>query len=194
MYDVVACERCGAKLPAIATWCAACGAKRASAPSPRPVSPSPPAAASDAEFVECARCAEPIRARAKACRFCGHVVGAEPVAKPVGTDLKRVGDRIARVAVGEVKSPGLAACLSFLCPGLGQIYTGRVGRGITILVLPSFVLLLFVFAAAVPGRGLLTLLWLASLGFHVWQIADAYACASPAPAKAKPGRRPRRRR
>jgi TM2 domain-containing membrane protein YozV len=33
------------------------------------------------------------------------------------------------------KNPGLAAVASFLIPGLGQIWLGRIGRGIVILLL-----------------------------------------------------------
>jgi TM2 domain-containing membrane protein YozV len=33
------------------------------------------------------------------------------------------------------KNPGLAAVASFIIPGLGQIWLGRIGRGIIILLL-----------------------------------------------------------
>ena len=34
----------------------------------------------------------------------------------------------------QIKNPGLAAVLSFLIPGLGQIYNGEVGKGILIII------------------------------------------------------------
>ncbi len=37
--------------------------------------------------------------------------------------------------MGETKSSGLAAVLSFLIPGLGQIYNGEFGKGAVLIVL-----------------------------------------------------------
>jgi len=67
------------------------------------------------------------------------------------------------------KSPGVAAILSLLIPGLGQIYVGRVGRGLLILfiVMP----LTFVIAS-------LTLIFVfLPLIIWIWQIFDAYNLA-----------------
>lgn len=72
------------------------------------------------------------------------------------------------VVVG-AKSPGVAAILSLLIPGLGQIYVGRVGRGLLILfiVMP----LTFVMAS-------LTLIFVfLPLIIWIWQIFDAYNLA-----------------
>ena len=49
----------------------------------------------------------------------------------------------AQVAPGERKSPGLAAFLSFLWPGIGQMYNGNIGLGLILLVINVFNLLLF---------------------------------------------------
>jgi len=58
------------------------------------------------------------------------------------------------------KSPGVALLLSFLWCGAGQIYCGRVGRGI----------LMFVGAVA---------LWFILLGWiiQIWSMVDAYQTA-----------------
>lgn len=65
------------------------------------------------------------------------------------------------------KNPGLAAVLSFIVCGLGQIYNGQIGKGL---------LFLLIFAVSIPltvfGIGWVTggLIWLAG-------IIDAYATA-----------------
>ncbi|MDP3696468.1 MAG: hypothetical protein Q8R55_00365 [Candidatus Taylorbacteria bacterium] len=45
------------------------------------------------------------------------------------------------------KNPGIAAVLSFIIPGLGQIYCERIGRGIAFLVAAIIGYMIFV----VPG-------------------------------------------
>ena len=67
----------------------------------------------------------------------------------------------------QVKNPGLAAVLSFLISGLGQIYNGEIGKGILIIVVQII-------------NGLLTLI---IIGFitgaivWIWAIYDAYKTA-----------------
>jgi TM2 domain-containing membrane protein YozV len=60
---------------------------------------------------------------------------------------------------------GVAAVLSFVVPGLGQIYKGQIGRGFGFLIATVFGYLLFI----VPG-----------LGLHLVAIVDA-ATASAIP-------------
>lgn len=38
------------------------------------------------------------------------------------------------------KNPGIAAVLSFLIPGLGQIYNGKFGKGLMHLIIVPFVI------------------------------------------------------
>ncbi|HKN01550.1 MAG TPA: zinc-ribbon domain-containing protein [Candidatus Binataceae bacterium] len=88
------------------------------------------------------------------CRKCG-----SPLAGPTGAP--RV------VVVAELKSPGLAAVLSFLWCGLGQIYNGQIGKGIVVMVvyaISAFMIHLLI--------GLLTtpVLW-------IWGMVDAYRTA-----------------
>lgn len=65
------------------------------------------------------------------------------------------------------KNPGLAAVLSFLVCGLGQIYNGQIGKGIGLLV-----------AAIISG-----MLCLVIIGFillpiiYIYSIYDAYKTA-----------------
>jgi TM2 domain-containing membrane protein YozV len=66
-----------------------------------------------------------------------------------------------------MKSPGVAAVLSFFWCGLGQIYNGEIGKGVLMLVLYAIsVVLLFVLI------GFLTtpVLW-------IWGMVDAYKTA-----------------
>lgn len=62
-----------------------------------------------------------------------------------------------------MKNPGLAAVLSFLLPGLGQIYNGNFLRGLFWLIIT-------------PG------LWIGSGGFLGWvcHLASAYTAYSKA--------------
>ena len=70
-----------------------------------------------------------------------------------------------RPATG-TKNEGLAAVLSVLWSGLGQIYVGRIGRGLGIMV-GGIILALVSWI----------LLWIPMLFYWVWNIYDAYNLA-----------------
>lgn len=61
------------------------------------------------------------------------------------------------------KNEGLAAVLSVVWPGLGQIYVGRISRGIGIMVGGALLLIIS-----------WILLWIPQLLFTIWNIYDAY--------------------
>jgi len=66
------------------------------------------------------------------------------------------------------KSLGLAVLLSFLLPGLGQLYNGEAGKfGLILLV----VIVLAVIATVMP------LLLLVNFGIWVWSMVNAYNVA-----------------
>lgn len=67
-------------------------------------------------------------------------------------------------------NPGVAAVLSFVVPGLGQIYKGWVGRGLLCL----FLTLIGYFSLIIPG-----------LILHVWAVVNAYRDDSRAEHDAK---------
>lgn len=69
--------------------------------------------------------------------------------------------------VKEVKSPGIAAILSFFITGLGQIYNGQIVKGLVFLVLA----IVFVFLSAILiGIPFLIFIW-------IYGIYDAYNTA-----------------
>ncbi len=50
----------------------------------------------------------------------------------------------------EHKSPGIAAVLAFLIPGLGHIYCGKIGKGILFLVLAIISGVLIIILIGIP--------------------------------------------
>jgi TM2 domain-containing membrane protein YozV len=67
----------------------------------------------------------------------------------------------------DIKNPGIAAVLSFLCTGLGQIYNGQIGKGIGLMALQVInVLLMFILIGFIT----FPLIWL-------YGVYDAYSTA-----------------
>ena len=68
-----------------------------------------------------------------------------------------------------VKNPALAAFLSFLLPGMGQIYDGKILFGIGLIVL-SFIISTLTILISIFGIILYIIIWL-------YAIYDAYITA-----------------
>src|SRR5216683_2227524 len=91
----------------------------------------------------------------------------------------------ARLLPSEVGSPGFAAVLSGLLPGLGQFYEGRWVKGLLMLILPVFAVTLglaFVAYAdpltafVLQHAPLVTFVLIgAALMFHLYVVGDAFA-------------------
>jgi TM2 domain-containing membrane protein YozV len=92
-----------------------------------------------------------------------------------------------------LRKPIVAAALSLLAPGLGQIYAGKGGRGAAILAAAIVIgnlnlILLLVFAAANPDHGSTWAYWIPRVGhdiisvwsivFWIWAVADGYRSGS----------------
>lgn len=95
-----------------------------------------------------------------------------PVVGSAATDWREPGQASAAqfdaTAYGPPRNPGLAAVLSFLIFGLGQVYNGQIGKGIAIFI-GGIVLASMGFMFCLPFIGL-AVLWL-------WSVYDAYDTA-----------------
>ena len=99
----------------------------------------------------CSNCGEEIDIDAEICPKCGVRVKAPTVGE------KKVGE----------KNPVLAAILSFLIVGLGQIYNGQIGKGIVLIICYVISIVLCTILIGIP---LLVILW-------IYGIYDAYNTA-----------------
>jgi TM2 domain-containing membrane protein YozV len=104
----------------------------------------------------CVYCGAQIDARAEICPKCGVRVAPPPAPSMPPQTMYM-----------EKKNEGLAAILSFLFIGLGQIYNGEVGKGILMLIMGVFFAVLIFVLIGIP---LYLILW-------VYGIYDAYNTA-----------------
>lgn len=70
--------------------------------------------------------------------------------------------------VKEIKSPGIAAVLSFFVTGLGQIYNGEITKG---LILMAFQMINFFLMFAVIGLFTYPLVWVLGI-YDAYQVAQ----------------------
>ena len=94
----------------------------------------------------------------------------------------------------EAKNPGVAAVLSFIFNGLGQLYNGELAKGLTLIFFSGLSMLIFILGSVfiglwllgkiIFGKELLLGLVLFCLGLificviGVYSILDAYRVAS----------------
>jgi TM2 domain-containing membrane protein YozV len=98
----------------------------------------------------CQHCGAQIASEAEICPKCGVRVAAPPQTTPSVT-----------------KNPGIAAVLSFLFVGLGQIYNGQIGKGVLFIILGVVCIgLAFFIIGLIAGP----ILW-------IYSIYDAYKTA-----------------
>jgi TM2 domain-containing membrane protein YozV/ribosomal protein L40E len=135
------CSKCGKENPPNALYCNNCG---------NPLTPLP----NETNTKYCSNCGAQIDKNAEICPKCGVRVAPPPMAAAPAYRPER-------------KSAGLAAVLSFLFVGLGQIYNGQIGKGIMFIILGIvfvFMMLLLI------GFILYPLFW-------IYNIYDAYSTA-----------------
>src|SRR6478672_1843441 len=108
----------------------------------------------------CSACGTEADASARHCGKCGNALGAAPAPY-----LAQQQPQVIMVRSG--KSSGLAAVLSFLWCGLGQIYNGQIGKGLAFAAI-YFISFLMIFI--VIGVITTPIMW-------VWGMVDAYKTA-----------------
>lgn len=122
----------------------------------------------------CKMCGERLPADAVTCEKCGHVIEKDFKSQPNATGYMK-----------PLKSKGIAAVLSIIFMGLGQIYTGKIAKGVVLAIIEAFCLSQeFVFVLALLAGDLTITMWAAYLGvtivfiaLWVWQVYDAYKLA-----------------
>lgn len=107
----------------------------------------------------CPFCSAPIPESARICPKCGDDISSSATG---GRDPKPSAASTTTIIVRDALSPGVAGLLSFVIPGAGQMYCGRVGVGIAwfVGVVIGYIMLVF------PG-----------LALHLWCILSAVSTA-----------------
>lgn len=136
---MVICESCGSEVDDGAKFCKNCGSKV--------IVEEENANVNETKF--CANCGFEMPKTTKFCPECGNSTEGIP----------QVVNNVNNSVVNSDKSPGLAAILSFLIVGLGQIYLGLTKKGIILFV-----------GAIISG-----VLMLVLIGWITWLIVWGYA-------------------
>jgi TM2 domain-containing membrane protein YozV len=110
--------------------------------------------------------------KTKFCPYCGVQIDYKYTTCPSCGKLQPPIDGAAQTRVVGKKNPLLAAFLSLLITGAGQIYLGRVGRGLVFL--GSVLLLSILLDGVVDFNDLMII----GLGFSLISAWDAYRLAS----------------
>ena len=111
----------------------------------------------------CPKCGREVAEDMNVCPYCGNPLKG----KTYGGALAPRVEPTLKVSIG-TKNPGLGAILS-LIPGLGQMYAGKIGRGLLFLI---FGIPVTVFIAFLLFWLILPLFF--PLAFWLWNIFDAY--------------------
>lgn len=82
----------------------------------------------------CSQCGRSISDAASFCRYCGFRLVSDQLRSPSPPQI---------IVAVPMKNPGIAAVLSFLWWGLGQIYNGQIGKGLMMMVSWPICVILF---------------------------------------------------
>jgi len=132
----------------------------------------------------CSKCGNQMREGSQFCDRCGTSLqpgGPGPYQQPVYPNQYSATFTMPR----DEKEPIIAVILSIFLPGVGQMYVGKLLRGILILLfLPIFSVLAFLPALAITNEeSFYGYLWWTVIATiiiiiaYVWQIVDAYKLA-----------------
>jgi TM2 domain-containing membrane protein YozV len=91
----------------------------------------------------CPKCGKEVTEEMSVCPYCGNPLKVMPTQREAP---------VSRVTVG-TKNSGLAAVLSLIIPGLGQMYAGKIGRGLFFLFIGiplTVIIALFFFWLILP--------------------------------------------
>lgn len=101
------------------------------------------------QLISCPACGKSISIQAASCPHCGHPMMSSPVPQVIMTQKV------------PLWNPGIAALLSFIIPGVGQMYKGQVlngivwmfvvGAGYLCLLIPGMILHLCCIVGAAMG-------------------------------------------
>lgn len=112
----------------------------------------------------CSKCGTAVDQDAVYCPNCGTRLTQQP--QPPQPPQPTVPPYVPPRPVVGTKNEGLAAVLSFLWPGLGQIYVGRIGGGLGIM-----------FGGIILALVGWILLWIPLFVYWVWNVYDAFNLA-----------------
>lgn len=134
-----------------------------------------------ASSIKCRKCTKLIHRHASVCAYCKTPVLPSDVIQPVQIPplkTKKCRYCMTPISIDASKCPncqewlvekkdwnGAAAILSFLIPGLGQLYKGEIGRGLVLFIVTLIGYVFFI----VPGL-LLHLLTVADAGKRIRQL------------------------
>jgi len=125
----------------------------------------------------CKNCGNQLNDGQAFCDKCGYQVGG------AGEERKQGGPQYIYV---REKSEGIAAVLSFFFVGLGQIYVGKLARGILLMlaymtiISVAFIVVFFVIVAVENFGGVIVAMVVIvaiGLAIEIWNIFDAYKLA-----------------
>ncbi|HEY9247007.1 MAG TPA: zinc-ribbon domain-containing protein [Candidatus Methanoperedens sp.] len=119
--------------------------------------------------MKCSNCGFENPENAKFCGKCGRLIGPETTG-PVQTVQKQT----------QVKNPGIAALLSFLISGAGQIYNGQLAKGIAAFITMTIGFIIAISTPSVMDPAMLLLIlfmWIVILIVWIYWVYDAYNTA-----------------
>ena len=110
----------------------------------------PPHSQATSKTKLCSFCAEKVHIDAKKCKHCGELLDESL--------------RAVHAMQHKPWNPGVAAVLSLVIPGAGQMYQGNIARGILLLIFTVVGYMIFF----LPG-----------LAVHIYAISSAYSAPAP---------------